>query len=56
MKKNSFKFTESKRTDGIIKHLQYHAEEEGRSLNDYVGRVLHSHLEDIKNESKDNQE
>lgn len=52
MKKNSFKYTENKRTEGIIKHLQYHADEEGRSLNDYVGRVLHSHLEEIKTEEK----
>ena len=56
MKKPSFRYTEVKETEGMIKHLQHQADEEGRSLSNYVGRVLWKHLEDIKTENKDNQE
>lgn len=50
MKKNSFKFTESKKTEGMIKHLEFLADEEDRSLNNYVGRILWKHLEEVKTE------
>ena len=53
--KNSFKYTESKKTEGMIKHLEHLAEEEDRSLNNYVGRVLWNHLEEVKTD-KENQE
>lgn len=56
MKKNSFKFTESKKTEGIIKHLEFLAEEEDRSLNNYVGRVLFDHLKDVKTEKEENKD
>lgn len=54
--RNTFKFTESKSTTGLVDLLTDLASEEDRSLNKYVGRVLWDHVSSIKEEKEDNQE
>ena len=51
--KDNFKFVETKATVGLVKHLEFLAEEEDRSLNNYVGRVLWKHAEEVKKEDKE---
>ena len=56
MDKNSFKFTESKSTQGLVDHLDFLASEEDRSLNNYVGRVLWQHVASIKTDKEINKD
>lgn len=53
--KDNFKFVETKATAGLVEHLDDLAREEGRSLNNYVGRVLTKHVkgEQDKENNKD---
>ena len=46
--RKDFKFVETKKTEGIVTDLEMLAKEEDRSLNNYVGRILTKHVEDIK--------
>jgi hypothetical protein len=54
--RNTFKFTESKSTTGLVDLLTDLASDEDRSLNKYVGRVLWDHVASIKKEKKDNKD
>lgn len=54
--KDTFKYVETKKTEGIISHLQHLADEEDRSLNNYVGRVLLNHVKEVKTIKQENKD
>ena len=43
-KSNNFRFVETKKTTGLVDEIGKLADLEGRSLNNYVGRVLKEHV------------
>jgi predicted HicB family RNase H-like nuclease len=52
--KDTFRFVETKATRGLVENLEDLAREEGRSLNNYVSRVLDKHVKgENKEESND---
>jgi len=54
--RDNFKFVETKNSIGLVEQVEDLAKEDGRSLNNYVERVLQKHVKgETKDEYKDEQ-